>query len=506
MAHSRLPGLPGSKAMGSATVAGAMGPEEALSRVNSLIAQKPRSPQLRVMQGTIFVQLRRLSEAVASFRAALAINPNLAEVHFNLAHVFVDLGEDDAAAQHFANAVELRPDFVEAQFGLAVRLEKLNRVAELDAVVRSSVTRIGLENPQIAFIAGLSDYRNKNLLDAEAILTRIDPKSLKSEPRGNLYALLGKIYDRIGNYSEAFHMFQLANETQAATQRARERSAAKALDHIEKLIPSYKSAPPTRWPDYRHKGSDTQLAFLLGFPRSGTTLLDTILRSHPRVEVIEEKPTVYAMRARIADDQTFERLNSLLPEDLRGLANAYFDELRKHTDADLRNHVIVDKLPLNMASVALIKRVFPQAKLILALRHPCDCVLSVFMQQFQLNDAMMNFLSLRDAAIFYDRVMQLWKVYEQVLNLDYHVVRYEEIVSDFESTISELLIFLGLEWDDSVAKYRETAIRGRRIRTPSYQQVTEEIYTRATGRWINYRKEMEPVLPLLNPWATSWGY
>ena len=189
-----------------------------------------------------------------------------------------------------------------------------------------------------------------------------------------------------------------------------------------------------------------------------------------------------------------------------GLREAYFKELKMHLDQADDGKLIVDKFPLNIGYVGLIHRVFPDAKFILVLRHPCDCVLSCFMQSFKLNDAMMNFLSLEQSAKLYAAIMELWSVYRQKLNLDVHVVKYEDLVQDLEGTCKPLIRFLGLEWDDNLHNYQKTAMDRSWIKTPSYSQVVQPLYKQASGRWTNYRKQMEPVLPVLQPWIEAFGY
>ena len=171
-----------------------------------------------------------------------------------------------------------------------------------------------------------------------------------------------------------------------------------------------------------------------------------------------------------------------------------------------RSPLVVDKLPLNTIKAGLIHRIFPQARFLFVQRHPCDCVLSCFMQNFKLNDAMVNFLDLADAAQVYDEVMTLWQQYQAVLPLRVHTVRYETLVEAFEETVTPILDFLGVGWDDGVQNYGETALRRGKIDTPSYDQVTQPLYTRARGRWKRYRNHLQPVLPLLLPWARHFGY
>ena len=128
------------------------------------------------------------------------------------------------------------------------------------------------------------------------------------------------------------------------------------------------------------------------------------------------------------------------------------------------------------------------------------------MKSFQLNNAMANFLTLEHAARAYDKVMSLWLHYQSTLDLEIVESRYENLIQDLQGTSSPVLEFLGLQWENSLDDYVETARNRGRIRTPSYTQVTQPLYTRARGRWENYREQMEPVLPVLLKWADHWGY
>jgi len=161
---------------------------------------------------------------------------------------------------------------------------------------------------------------------------------------------------------------------------------------------------------------------------------------------------------------------------------------------------------MNIRNVGLIRRVFPQAKFILALRHPCDCVLSCFMQNFILLEATYNFLTIEGSAKLYAEVMDLWKAYINKLNIDVFTVKYEELILDAKKTGQDLVAFLGLHWDENLLDHQATARRRGQIETPSYNQVVEPIYTRSSGRWRNYHDRIEPVLPVLEPWIREFGY
>lgn len=247
--------------------------------------------------------------------------------------------------------------------------------------------------------------------------------------------------------------------------------------------------------------------FLVGFPRSGTTLLDQILDSHPGIQVAEEKPMMEQLKRAVADRTGSypDGLAQLSGEDIAALQSLYWSHAAEFVTRD-PDAVFVDKLPLNIEKTVLIHRVFPNAKFILMLRHPADCVFSCFMQSFRPNIAMNNFHTVEGAARIYDMVFGLWQKANEHLDLDVHTLRYEDLVSDLESTVAQLLTFLGLPWDEGVLDYAENARRRGRINTPSYNQVTEPIHTRARGRWVRYQDLIAGPLETLRPWIRAYGY
>ena len=163
-------------------------------------------------------------------------------------------------------------------------------------------------------------------------------------------------------------------------------------------------------------------------------------------------------------------------------------------------------MPLNIIHVGEIVRIFPDAKFILSIRHPCDCILSCFMQSFFLNDSMANFTDLESTSKYYNKVMTLWQQYLKVFKVKYHLIRYEDLVKNFETSVKKLLNFLDLEWSDSVNKFYETAKGRGKISTPSYNQVNKPIYSKSVGRWKNYEKEFTEIYPIIEPWIKNFNY
>ena len=165
------------------------------------------------------------------------------------------------------------------------------------------------------------------------------------------------------------------------------------------------------------KDDNVDPIFLVGFPRSGTTLLDTILRSHASIDVLEEKPLINNLinEVKFKTNSDFSNLSKLDKNFIKKLRSSYFEDFNNFLPME-KEKIYVDKFPLNIIYIAEINRIFPNSKYILALRNPFDCVLSCFMQPFTPNEAMSNFYNLQDAAIFYDKVMELWTYYENKLN------------------------------------------------------------------------------------------
>jgi hypothetical protein len=159
-----------------------------------------------------------------------------------------------------------------------------------------------------------------------------------------------------------------------------------------------------------------------------------------------------------------------------------------------------------MTGAPVIHRLFPDAKFIFARRHPADAVLSNYLQSFQLNDAMANFLDIGDAAAFYDVALSLWFRARRKLKLDVYDIAYEDLVADTEGTLRPLVDWLGLSWQPELLDHRRTAARRDLIATPSYDQVMQPIHQRASGRWKRYADQLAPVLPTLDSWARQLGY
>jgi hypothetical protein len=231
-------------------------------------------------------------------------------------------------------------------------------------------------------------------------------------------------------------------------------------------------------------------------------LLDTILMGHPDTVVMEEQPVINRLKAELGG---FEAIAAMDETAIRNARRRYFEIAAEYADLSTGS-VLIDKLPLLLNEGAFIHRLFPDALFLFALRHPADVLTSCFVANFNLNNAMCNFLRLDTAAEFYDLTMKTWENARKVFPLDVHTVVYEKLVEDPPAILRPVVEAMGLEWREDMLDHTKTAAERGLIKTASYAQVTQPIYTRSIGRWERYREHLEPVLPVLAPWIEKFGY
>jgi hypothetical protein len=247
--------------------------------------------------------------------------------------------------------------------------------------------------------------------------------------------------------------------------------------------------------------------FIVAFPRSGTTLLELALDAHPLLRSMDEQPFLH----NALDDLAAS--GARYPTELGRLGRAELDAVRARYWQRVRTRVelapgqrLVDKNPLNLLRLPVIQRLFPNAHVLLAIRHPCDVLLSCFMQHFRAPEFALLCQSLPVLAGGYRKAFDFWYQQQALLQARVRELRYENFVADFASQVRATVEFLGLPWDErALAPGRRAAEKGY-ISTPSYSQVVQPITSRAVGRWHHYRGHFAAVLPLLQPLLERWDY
>ena len=313
--------------------------------------------------------------------------------------------------------------------------------------------------------------------------------------------LRGQFHDKLGDAAEAFAAFTRMNEAQAADPTdplARAALMRRTMgERLEQITPEWLAS----WKASPISNDAKTPVFLVGFPRSGTTLLDTMLMGHDDVTVMEELPALDTVAREIGG---FDAIPNLSADDLRRARSVYFDMAAK--SVDIERKVLIDKNPLHLNRVPLIHRLFPEASFILALRHPADVVLSCYFSNFRLTPALSNFLRLDTAAEYYDLMFRTWERSRELMNLNVQTVVYEKLVEGPEAQLRPIVAGLGLDWCDGLIDHQSTAQSRGVVMTASYAQVVEPLYRSSVNRWERYRAFLEPVFPTLRPWADKFGY
>lgn len=455
--------------------------------------------------GAVLLMMGRVDEAPRFLEHALALRPNAPEVLANLANLLEKDKKVEEAPEFYRRALSARPDSLDVLAKQAELLEKSGRLDEARAALTQGLAQ-NPEHPALNLVAARLDRREERHAQAAARLETLLGVTMSNNTLGDIHLLLGQLNDRLGKTAQVLpHLVEGKRRTAAAAdpegagQRRFLAKIATARAWVSDELAIAPHAPQA-------SGDETPV-FLIGFPRSGTTLLEQILDGHPGLQTMEEKPTAAAVEQafQVMSGGKPDALANLPPDQIVALRRIYWQEVERQIERRPGSH-LVDKLPLNTVRVPLLWRVFPEARFILAIRHPCDVTLSCLMQNFGVNDAMAGFVNLEGVADIYARVMGAWREFAERLPLHWHRIRYEDLVSNLELEARKLLEFLGVGWDDAVLDHTRRAQQRVIINTPSYHQVTQPIYQHAKYRWKRYEADFAPVMPLLQPFIRHFGY
>jgi tetratricopeptide (TPR) repeat protein len=480
--------------------------DESVTVTRTAIALNPSLAEAHNNLAFALTEQRNLDEAVEAARKAIALRPRYPEAHNNLGNALRAQGKLELAVESYMKSIELMPSYTHAHYNLAYTYEQWNRLDEAEAAAIEGL-RIAPNHPGINLVAAICERRAGNPKKALERLSRFSTVGADSVTGRAVHFELGQLHDRSGDADTAMYHFTTAKRAQATTWEARVADKGLWPREIDALAKRFTSSWIQSWTSPQDSDIGQHPIFVVGFPRSGNTLLGQILDGHPQLQTLLEQPHVNTLVNSIAKmpDGYPDALGSLDQERIQTLRSAYFSSVAQYIERQPGSSV-VDELPLNIVRIGPISRIFPGARIILVIRHPCDVCLSCFMQNFLINEAMANFFSIEEAAEFYASVMNLWRQYEDVLSLNVHRVRYEDLVENFEPEVRRMLNFIGVAWDSGVLNHAENA-RGRaNIKTPSYNQVAEPIYTRAKFRWHRYRKALTPAMDTLAPFIEYFGY
>jgi tetratricopeptide (TPR) repeat protein len=452
------------------------------------------------------VQNDRALDALREWRNFRQIAPHILAQY---AQLLVNLGDNKEGEQALHSALESGSRdalTLLVAIEIAERTNQLQRAQELLAQLESIPNTARIHEDLLLIRARLAQrlgqHESASQLFSQALLSRSDPAERYSE----LFAL-AQSQDALGRYEEALATLRKAHASQ--------------LEYLRRVAPALvlSGAPPmmitrrgcdaqdiSAWQDTAPSAEHSPI-FIVSFPRSGTTLLELTLDAHPDLQSMDEQPFVQnALEDIVALSIDYpEQLARLTVEQLNDLRAGYWrrvaGKVRLRPEARL-----VDKNPLNILRLPVICRLFPNARIILAVRHPCDVLLSNYMQMYRAPEFALLCNSMQTLARGYRLTMEFWVSQTSLLQPITLDVRYESLVANFESEVRSLAKFLAVPWNDAMLEPGNRATAKGFISTPSYSQVVQAVTTKSVGRWTHYRDLLDPALPVLQPQLERWNY
>jgi tetratricopeptide (TPR) repeat protein len=472
--------------------------DASLALLNEALELAPGDPNIIGAIGAVLRKQGRLSEALRHLDEAIRLDPTAAAPWLERGMALETGGSLEPALASYYRAAELDPQSASAFGGVA---SIASRRGDLDIAQQYGEQALALDPLDPPGAAGLARAKIEQGQpeQALAILEKPLASDLRDENLANLASLLGDAFDRLGRYAEAFDAYSTSN---AATARRLERLGTGDETHCElaeRLGREF--AAIDVWPIDEPDGSPAPV-FLIGYPRSGTTLVENVLASIPAVDALEERPTLGAGDAYFHEGG-LARLAEADRGTLDGLRKAYWEYVAG-AGIDAGGKLFVDKDPLKGLALPLIARIFSAAKIIVMRRDPRDVVWSCFRANFAPTPAAAEFTDLERAARHYDALMRSQEAFLAALPLARHELRYEALVADFDAETRRLCDFLGAEWTEEMRDFARTA-RRRGVSTMSAAQVTKPLYD-GSRQWQRYEEQLRPILPILQPWVERFGY
>ena len=489
-------------------------PDLALAIYQDLLKHFPDTPRLWYELG--FAAGKQLDFALAdqACQRAMALSLKNVSMLVLLGQQYHWMRKPDRARACFEQAVAAAPNSIHAQLSLADWYERERRLDDACNCIEACLAH-DPQNAQILCIKALLMHRRGQNAEAEALLRDIIKRgSNDANVNYSSRHQLAVVLDALGQYAEALRWLGEAKALlrKTADIAKLEQEYDRAVRRRRELLGALTPEMIRRW---REEGKATpaahRMAFLGGHPRTGTTLLEQILGAHPSITAFDE-PMAFADEVaeklapmNAATTLTANRLNSLTAPQRSHYQERYFKSLLRENATAAEHGLLLDKNPSPTAWLHLWLRMFPELKVIIALRDPRDVVVSCYFQNLRLNATNSNFLSLERTVTHYADLMEVWLRMRELGGFDWIETRYEDIVANLESEGRRVTEFLGLSWQPQQAAYHETN-RKKFVFSPTYNEATRPVYQRAVNRWKNYAEALAPVQERLAKYCRVFGY
>jgi tetratricopeptide (TPR) repeat protein len=478
---------------------------QALPAYEKLTQQFPHKAWIWFEYGCAAGGAGQLDLAERAWRKALEIEPTNGELPLQIGHRYQALRQPDKARTSFEQAAARDPRGINPRMALAILLEQNHRFAEAREAVASCLA-IDPRDDQARYFAALLDRRENKLQEAEGGLRDL----IASEPRHPYvqYASryeLAEVLDRTERFDEAMTILAEAKRlvralgNTDAMLKEYDEEARKYRGGTQSLPANILRTWAKEFPE-KSREPIPKLAFLGGHPRSGTTLLEQILGAHPEVAALDEPKAFTLVAANM-----FNASPQLSAARLNIIRRHYVQSLRHELGGESPAKLLLDKNPSPTLKLRIWLRLFPELRVIIALRDPRDVVISCYFQNIPLNPFNANFLSLERTVTHYVNLMDVWLAVRQWEGFAWIETRYEDTVANLEQEGRRVTDFLGLPWHQEQAQFHEKSSK-KQMYSPTYHDASQPIYTRSVARWRAYEKHLGPVQHILEPYCRALGY
>ena len=392
---------------------------------------------------------------------------------------------------------------------LALTFSQLNKTSEALNASRQAL-ELAPENTMMQILQGSLEADAKLNNSAKQRLEKVLSYRLNAREEFRAHKELARVLDKLGEYDQVFSHLHAAAGLSGLLPEILAQDAA----FIPKMLKTNKAGFDrqllSRWSGTEFPQDQPPPTFLIGFMRSGTTLTQEVLGTHPEVFVADEADFIWAMHRELhqmnrSNAGTVEKLRQLDLSGVIHLREFYWNRVRQRFGDGIGQRMLLDKFTMNTIDLGLINFIFPDAKVVFVMRDPRDVCLSCFMQLMVPSPATVHLLSWQGTAEFYAQIMDWWIFIKQQMTLRFIEFRYEDAVTQFEPTFRKVFDFLGLSWDPAVADFHKHAA-GKFISSPSRTQVSQPLYSSSVARWRHFESEFAPVSELLRPFISNFNY
>ncbi|MFO7592423.1 MAG: sulfotransferase [Pseudomonadota bacterium] len=484
-------------------------PQKAEARLKSLLKAVPAHANGHRVLGRLYDRLGRLGAAEMHLRHALELRQDDETLCKDLASVNERLGLFDTGIRFARRAFNLNPRYID---GLLVWAKLEERRGDLDEAERLVDYALTLQpgHPLVVLLQAFIQRRRGDFDKAYGLLEAMDISLLNPDARAIAWQERGFCLERLGRFDEAFAAFSRMSEINRKPPFSRNYPEEEMQRQFAELREFWQQVEPDSLPTAPTPPEEAPTPiFIVGFPRSGTTLVEQIVTSHPEVLAGDETHAIdLAMGRRRGSgsagslmDITRSLVDTDAGKQVLAMQNAYMHQVRRQAVLEPGYRYFTDKTPLNEVYMGVIRSILPQSPMIHLIRHPLNVVLSSYFNDVRHGRDFAT--RLETTAKHYAHVMDMVETYTERLDLRYLQVRYEDIVNDLETEARRIIDFIGLPWDERCLQFHEN---DRHVRTASAEQVKEKLYTRSLERYKPFLKHLEPVIPILEPYIERYKY